>query len=122
VYFPPLVGARDVVVDFTVVVVRVVDAAGADGGGGDAARDADAVVLGVDVDGALSVAVDATAAVSEPWQRCIQKSIWLRCSTWAGELLCAASARLRHAAGVWFLSKYTRAIQNDARARDGLAG
>ena len=127
-YLPPLEGARDVlVVDFTVRVVRVVvvDAAGVGGGGGDVSgvgADAVAVVTGNDAGGAESGALDATAAVSTPWHRCIQKSIWLRCSTCAADVLCAASARLRHAEGAWFLSKYTRAIQNEARAREGLAG
>ncbi len=72
--------------------------------------------------GTDATVADATAAVSIPWHRCIQKPIWLCCSTWLGAVLCAASARLLHAAGVWFLSKYTRAIQNDARAREGLVG
>jgi hypothetical protein len=77
VYFPLLADARDeVLVDFAVVVVRVVvDAAGDDGGDGGAACEADAVVFGDEVEDGLSPVVDATAAVSEPWQRCIQKSI-----------------------------------------------
>jgi hypothetical protein len=73
VYLPPLAGARVTVVVLTVVVVFF--AVVVEDGGEGAVRGAVAVVALAVATGALSGVVDATAAVSIPWQRCIQKSI-----------------------------------------------